>query len=73
MVATRKKTKLFVSGISQAIRIPHESQRGGNTLVIRPKKQTCQPLTDSLTKFTDKFMGAGRQQPPIQERKRPYA
>ncbi|MDF0673751.1 MAG: type II toxin-antitoxin system VapB family antitoxin [Nitrospira sp.] len=82
MVATRKKTKLFMSGNSQAVRIPREFQleggeveiqRRGNTLVIRQKKQTWQPLTDSLTMFTDDFMGEGRQQPPIQKRKRPFA
>jgi antitoxin VapB len=81
-MATRKKTKLFMSGNSQAVRIPREFhldgdeveiQRRGNTLVIRPKKQTWQPLTDSLTMFTDDFMGEGRQQPPIQRRKRPFA
>jgi antitoxin VapB len=47
MVATRKKTKLFMSGNSQAVRIPREFQPGGdefkiqrrgNSLVIRPKK-----------------------------------
>ena len=81
-MATRKKTKLFMSGNSQAVRIPREFQlegdeveiqRRGNTLVIRPKKQTWQPLTESLTMFTDDFMGEGRQQPPIQKRKRPFA
>lgn len=48
-MATRKKTKLFMSGNSQAVRIPREFhldgdeveiQRRGNTLVIRQKKQT---------------------------------
>ena len=81
-MATKKKTKLFMSGNSQAVRIPREFhldgdeveiQRRGNTLVIRPKKETWQPLTDSLTMFTDDFMGEGRQQPPIQRRKRPFA
>lgn len=81
MVARKKNTKLFMSGNSQAVRIPREFQlegeeveiqRRGNTLVIRPKKLTWQPLTDSLTMFTDDFMGTGRQQPPIQKRKRPF-
>jgi antitoxin VapB len=48
-MATRKKTKLFMSGNSQAVRIPREFQlegdeveiqRMGNTLVIRPKART---------------------------------
>ena len=76
-MAARKKTKLFMSGNSQAVRIPREFQlegneveiqRRGNTLVIRPKKQTWQLLLDSLTLFTDDFMEGGRQQPPIQKR-----
>jgi antitoxin VapB len=77
-MAARKKTKLFMSGNSQAVRIPREFQlegdeveiqRRGNTLVIRPKKQTWQLLLDSLTQFSDDFMEGGRQQPPIQKRK----
>ncbi len=77
-MAARKKTKLFMSGNSQAVRIPREFQlegdeveiqRRGNTLVIRPKKQTWQLLLDSLTLFTDDFMEGGRQQPPVQKRK----
>jgi antitoxin VapB len=80
-MATRKKTKLFMSGNSQAVRIPREFQlqgreveiqRRGNTLVISPKKQTWQPLTDSLAMFTDDFMEEGRQQPPLQVRKRSF-
>lgn len=77
----RKNSKLFMSGNSQAVRIPREFQmegdeveiqRRGNTLVIRPKKQTWQLLTGSLAMFTDDFMEEGRQQPPIQKRKRPF-
>ncbi len=77
-MAARKKTKLFMSGNSQAVRIPREFQlegdeveiqRRGNTLVIRPKKQTWQLLLASLTLFTDDFMKGGRQQPPVQKRK----
>lgn len=77
-MAIRKKTKLFMSGNSQAVRIPREFQlegdevdiqRRGNTLVIRPKKQTWQSFTDSLAMFTDDFMEEGKQQPPLQKRK----
>lgn len=68
-MAARKKTKLFMSGNGQAVRIPREIQRRGNTLIIRPKKQTWQPLLDSLALFTDDFMEGGRQQPPVQKRK----
>ena len=81
-MAARKKTKLFMSGNSQAVRIPREFklegdeveiQRRGNTLVIRQKKQTWQLLTDSLALFTDDFMEEGRQQPPVQKRRCPFA
>jgi len=79
--ATREKTKLFMSGPSQAVRIPREFklegdeveiQRRGNTLVIRQRKQTWQPLTDSLPLFIDDVMEEGRQQPPLQKRTRPF-
>lgn len=79
---TRKKTKLFMSGNSQAVRIPREFQmegdeveiqRRGNTLVISPKKHTWQVLTGSLAMFTDDFMQEGRQQPPLQERRSSFA
>ena len=79
-MATRKNTKLFMSGNSQAVRIPREFQlegdeveiqRRGIRLVIRPKKGTWQPLTESLALFTDDFMEEGREQPPIQKRKCP--
>jgi antitoxin VapB len=82
MVATRKKTMLFMNGNSQAVRIPHEFQpegdevkiqRRSNSLVIRPKKQPWQSFTDSLAVFTDDFMEEGRQQAPIQKRKPSFA
>lgn len=78
----KKKTRLFMSGNSQAVRIPREFQlegneveiqRRGNTLIIRPKKPTWQPLTDSLALFTSDFMEDGRRQPPLQERKRTFS
>lgn len=81
-MATRKKTKLFMNGNSQAVRIPREFQldgdeveiqRRGNTLLIRSKKQTWRSLTDSLAMFTDDFMEEGRQQPPLQKRKLSFA
>jgi antitoxin VapB len=77
-----KKTRLFMSGNSQAVRIPREFQlegdeveiqRRGNTLVIRPKKLSWVPLMDSLKKFTPDFMELGRRQPAIQKRRRPFA
>ena len=77
-----KKTRLFMSGNSQAVRIPREFQlngdeveirRRGNTLIIRPKKLTWQLLKDSLGMFTDDFMRERRQQPPLQKRKKSFA
>lgn len=81
-MATRKTTKLFRSGSSQAVRIPREFQlegdeveiqRRGNTLIIRPKKQTWQSFADSLAMFTDDFMEEGRRQPQLQKRKSSFA
>ena len=75
---TSKKTRLFMSGNSQAVRIPREFQldgdeveiqRRGNTLVIRPRKQSCAPFISSLEKFTVDFIKEGRRQPAIQTRK----
>ena len=81
-MTSRKKTKLFMSGNSQAVRIPREFQlegneveiqRRGNTLVIRPTKLTWQPFTDSLAKFTADFMQDGRAQPSLQKRKKTFS
>ena len=77
-----KKTRLFMSGNSQAVRIPREFQlegeeveiqRRGNTLVIRPKKLSWAPLIDSLKEFSSDFMQQGRRQSAAQKRKRPFA
>ena len=77
-----KTTRLFMSGNSQAVRIPREFKldgdeveilRRGNTLVIRPKKLSWAPLVDSLKEFSSDFMQQGRQQPALQKRKRPFA
>lgn len=78
-MATKKNTKLFMSGNSQTVRIPREFQlegdeveiqRRSNTPVIRSKKETWQPLTESLAMFSDDFMEGDREQHPIQKRKR---
>lgn len=76
-----KKTRLFMSGNSQAVRIPREFQmdgdeveiqRRGNTLVIRPAKPSWDPLIESLREFSDDFMPEGRHQPAVQKRTRPF-
>ena len=77
-----KKTRLFMSGNSQAVRIPREFQLDGekveiqpcgNTQVFRPEKLSWTTLMDSLKKFSEDFMAQGRRQPAIQKRKRPFA
>jgi antitoxin VapB len=76
-----KTAKIFRSGNSQAVRIPKEFQlegdeveiqRRGSSLVLRPKRASWTALTESLEKFTDDFMKAGRKQPPVQKRKRAF-
>jgi antitoxin VapB len=76
-----RTTKIFRSGNSQAVRIPKEFQlegdeveiqRRGSTLVLRPKRSSWTALTESLEKFTDDFMKDGRNQPPLQKRKRAF-
>ncbi len=76
-----KTTKVFKSGNSQAVRIPKEFhlegeeveiRRKGESLILRPKKQSWAALIDSLEKFTDDFMADGRRQPPVQDRSRAF-
>lgn len=71
-----------MSGNSQAVRIPREFQlegdeveiqRRGNTLVIRPKKLSWDPLIDSLKEFSPDFMKQGRRQSVAQKRTRLFA
>ena len=76
-----KTAKVFKSGNSQAVRIPKEFhlegeeveiRRKGGSLILRSKKQSWAALIDSLKKFTDDFMEAGRRQPPVQDRGRAF-
>jgi antitoxin VapB len=76
-----KTAKIFMSGNSQAVRIPKEFQLKGNeveirkrgtTLVLRPKQNSWAPLLSSLKKFTGDFMVKGRRQPPSQKRHRAF-
>jgi antitoxin VapB len=77
-----KKPRLFMSGKSQAMRIPREFQFEGNeveiqkrgdAIVIRPSKMSWAALTNSLKMFTADFMEHGRRQPTFQKRKRIFA
>ncbi len=72
-----KTARIFRSGNSQAVRIPKEFQmegdeveiqRKGDVLVLRPKKQSWDALSESLRQFTADFMTSGRHQPRVQKR-----
>jgi antitoxin VapB len=74
-----KTAKVFKSGNSQAVRIPREFRldasevevrKRGELLILRPLKRSWAPLMDSLEQFTADFMEQGRDQPPVQIRKR---
>ena len=76
-----KTAKVFKSGNSQAVRIPKEFHlegteveilRKGESLILRPRKQSWGALIDSVKKFTDDFMAGGRRQPPVQGRGRAF-
>lgn len=76
-----KTAKVFKSGNSQAVRIPKEFQlesdeveirRRGDSLVLRPKSRSWEPLIESLMKFTDDFLASGRRQRPPQKRDRAF-
>ncbi|MGQ0695435.1 MAG: antitoxin [Nitrospiraceae bacterium] len=77
----KKLTRLFMSGNSQAVRIPREFrlegdeveiQKRGNTLVLRPKRKSWGLFIQSLGQFTKDFMEVGRRQPSVQKRKRAF-
>lgn len=70
-------TKVFISGNSQAVRLPKEYQvddkelfiqKIGSTIILFPKKKPWDTFEKSLTEFTDDFMADGRSQPKMQER-----
>lgn len=74
---TTKTARIFRSGNSQAVRIPKEFQlegteveirKRGDTLILRPKRRSWRTLLESLEKFSDDFMAAGREQPKEEER-----
>ncbi len=70
-------SKVFISGNSQAIRLPKEYQveekelyiqKIGSTILLFPKKKPWDTFEKSLTEFTDDFMEEGRNQPEMQKR-----
>ncbi len=71
-----KTAKIFKNGQSQAIRLPKEFRfqgkevyikKWGNAAIIISPINPWQPLLESLSKFSNDFMG-NRQQPPQQAR-----
>ena len=70
-------TKVFISGNSQAVRIPKEFhidfselliKKIGSSIILTPKKSNWENLERSLSEFSDDFMMEGRTQPAMQER-----
>jgi len=70
-------SKVFISGNSQAIRLPKEYQvkdkelyikKIGSTIILFSKKNPWEAFERSLSEFTEDFMKDGRNQPPLQER-----
>jgi antitoxin VapB len=79
--AIMKTAKVFKSGNSQAVRIPKEFhieddeveiRRKGRAIVLEPRKRSWTSLFESLDKFTEDFMAEGRNQPPLQRRRRAF-
>lgn len=69
--------KIFMSGNSQAVRLPKDFQfdvseveiyRRGDEVVLRKKLQNLSRVFDLLTNMSADFMEDGRNQPPMQER-----
>ena len=70
-------SKVFISGNSQAIRLPKEYQvedkelyiqKIGNTIMLFPKTNPWESFEKSLPEFSEDFMLDGRNQPEMQER-----
>ena len=70
-------TKVFISGNSQAVRIPKEFhidlselliKKIGSSIILTPKESNWENLERSLSEFSDDFMMEGRSQPAMQER-----
>lgn len=70
-------TKVFISGNSQAVRIPKEFhidysdlyiKKIGSTIILFPQENRWENLERSLSEFSDDFMGEGRNQPVLQPR-----
>lgn len=72
-----KTAKIFKNGQSQAVRLPKEFRlegdecyvkRMGNAIMLIPKKNSWQPLLDSVKRFSPDFMSERDQPTEQQER-----
>ena len=70
-------SKVFISGNSQAIRLPKEYQvedkelyiqKIGKTIILFPKTNPWETFENSLKEFSSDFMEDGRNQPEMQTR-----
>jgi len=71
------RSKVFISGNSQAIRLPKEYQvnekelyikKIGSTIILFPENNPWEAFERSLSEFSEDFMKDGRNQPKMQER-----
>ncbi len=71
------RSKVFISGNSQAIRLPKKYQvsekelyiqKVGSTIILFSKKNPWKNLEKSLSQFTEDFLAGGRNQPGMQKR-----
>ncbi len=69
--------KVFMSGNSQAVRIPKSYniredeliiQKIGDTIILSPKKNIWEEFENSIDNFSDDLFENGREQPENQER-----
>ncbi len=76
-----KTAKIFKNGQSQAVRLPKEFRfegkevyirRLGNSIILLPKEEPWAVLEESLTAFSDDFLGEGRMQPEVQTRDKAF-
>jgi antitoxin VapB len=72
-----QSTKVFMSGNSQAIRLPKEYQvdedelfiqKIGSTIILLSKKNPWEAFEKSLDEFSDDVFSSGRNQPKMQKR-----
>ena len=72
-------SKVFISGNSQAVRLPKEYQvnekelfiqKVGNLIILFPKNEPWDAFEESLNEFSNDFLAEGRQQPKHQDREK---